>query len=270
MKIKNISGKRSLFSLGRRSMELAINEIVNLQDEPAVVAAVQALAAEGKLQVIEGPATSQNLSGREALAGFAVKVGAITQWLATNTLNIEGVVFEVTTNGTRTIPGSILVDKSGGVTTDAHIAASFAAAMNSAAGVAALKRVGVTLAGLRTLNAVSVLAFTLDTNVLPLSLLSVTITKTGSTGAAPTYSTVAETSSKNASVSVVDVTVPVGATSVVVTLPYAQLLSAPSVTIRNPAGVLQAAPSATYVDGSTVELTGLTAGHIATIVAFTR
>lgn len=264
MKIQNITGVSKLFSLGRRSMQLAIGEVVNIQDDPAVVDAVMKHAREGFLKVIEGPADSQVLRSKTPFSTIAIRCGAFARWANNDHLALNGVKFEADTDSTRTVTGSVLVALGADIAAwEANLVAAFAA------NASALAAAGLTYLGKKTVNSLSTMFFKLDTTVVPVADSVVAFTNAGGSGTAPTVITASAVDTQNTSVCTVDILVPAGKTSVAVKLPYDQLLGTPQVTARNSSGVLQSAPTVNS-DGPFLEITGLTAGHTATIVAFCR
>ncbi len=265
MKIQNITGVAKLFSFGRRAMHLAVGEIVTIADEPSIITAVMALADAGSIKVLEGPATSQVFHSKSPLPVIGVRLGAFARWADGDHLNLCGVKFEADTNATRSVTGSKLVTLITDIATfQTNMIASFAT------NAAALAAVGLTYLGVKTLNSLPTLFFSLDTDITPVASAVSSFTNAGGSGTAPSVVTAAVAETKGAQLSVIDITVPAGKTSVAMHLPYDTMLqAAPEVTVRTSGGVLQAAPTVYNSDGF-IEVTGLTAGHIVTIVAFVR
>lgn len=265
MKIKNISGTAKLFSLGRRSVTLAANQVVSLDDEPTVVREVARRVKEGSLQLIEAPADHLGLYSQITPTSFAFKPGALLRWADGDTLNLCGVIFEVDTNATYTA-GRIPVTTS--LADLANLEAAFHTSFGASA--VALADAGIAYVGKQTLGAVTTYVFSLDIDVTAVSAFVGTPTNAGGSGTAPSVIKPADLSVINPQQVTVDAVVPAGATRLALALPCTRILGTPVVSVVDGAGADVTYTQAPTISGNTIELTSLTAGHVATIIAVVR
>ena len=265
MKIKNITGVTRLFDLGRRSQELAANQILKTDDDVKTQEAVGRHVEAGSLQLIEPPRASNALYTRPTPVTFAVKTGALARWADGDILTMCGVVFEVDTNSTITTGRIAVTDDLGDLPgLETSFDTSFLAAEEE------LAAVGITYVGKKTLGGATTYVFNLDTDVTSLVTFAAAFTNAGGSGTAPSVIKPAALSHIAPQQVCVDAVVPSGATKVVFTLPCTQILGIPVVAVFDGSGLAVAYSTTPTISGQTVELTSLTAGYVVTIIAWVR